>query len=322
MLALFVTSVATGVITSIVAHRGAPRTGSVFSTTLSKVFWPEERAKGQPAPSADAIPAGLRSSPGVRSVTVVYANPDVKADATGWRWEGVILCTELARTPAFGSCAKGAATAAVDPDLIAPRQLSERQMVWPAATIAPESLQRLPVLSVVVNTDGSAAAIEQARTLLETAFPQGRFPASVGEFEADFARNLVQWQQLANVVILASLPIAGCSLAVAVAGGLSDRKRPFSMLRLTGVQLGVLRRVVALESAVPLLVVAVLATGTGFLAAYLFLRSQMDYSLQPPGVAYYLIVVAGLAVSLGIIASTLPLLKRITGPETARNDGV
>jgi predicted lysophospholipase L1 biosynthesis ABC-type transport system permease subunit len=122
------------------------------------------------------------------------------------------------------------------------------------------------------------------------------------------------------VVILASLPIAGCSLAVSVAGGLGDRKRPFSMLRLTGVQLGVLRRVVALESAVPLLVVAVVATGTGFLAAQLFLTSQMGYTLQPPDVAYYLIVFAGLAASLGIIASTLPLLKRITGPETARNE--
>jgi predicted lysophospholipase L1 biosynthesis ABC-type transport system permease subunit len=194
-------------------------------------------------------------------------------------------------------------------------------MVWSAAAVAPETLPQLPVLSVVVGTNGSASAIERARTVLEAAFPQGRrFPATVGEFEGDFARSMVQWQQLANVVILASLPIAGCSLAVAVAGGLSDRKRPFSMLRLTGVQLGVLRRVVALESAVPLLVVAVVAIGTGFLAAHLFLTSQMDYSLQPPGVTYYLVVVAGIAASLGIIASTLPLLKRITGPETARNE--
>ncbi|WP_446216492.1 FtsX-like permease family protein [Micromonospora sp. IBHARD004] len=74
-------------------------------------------------------------------------------------------------------------------------------------------------------------------------------------------------------MILVSLPIAGCSLAVTVAGGLSDRKRPFSMLRLTGVQLGVLRRVVALESGVPLLFAAVVATGTGLLTAHLFLTS-------------------------------------------------
>jgi hypothetical protein len=34
----------------------------------------------------------------------------------------------------------------------------------------------------------------------------------------------------------------------------------------------------------------------------------------------YLVVAAGLVVSLAVIASTLPLLNRITGPEVARND--
>ncbi|HEV8571166.1 MAG TPA: hypothetical protein VGQ92_29420 [Actinoplanes sp.] len=46
----------------------------------------------------------------------------------------------------------------------------------------------------------------------------------------------------------------------------------------------------------------------------------MHYTLRPPGIGYYAVVIAGLAISLGIIAATLPLLERITGPETARND--
>ena len=102
--------------------------------------------------------------------------------------------------------------------------------------------------------------------------------------------------------------------------GLNDRKRPFSLLRLTGAPLGVLRRVVALEAAVPLVVIAVVSAGTGLLAAQLFLRAQLGDSLSPPGAEYYAIVLAGLAVSLGIIAATLPLLERITSPEVARND--
>lgn len=61
-------------------------------------------------------------------------------------------------------------------------------------------------------------------------------------------------QQIANVVIVASLVIAGCSLAVSVTAGISDRKRPFSLLRLAGAPLRVLRRMVVLEAAVPLLV--------------------------------------------------------------------
>jgi len=39
-----------------------------------------------------------------------------------------------------------------------------------------------------------------------------------------------------------------------------------------------------------------------------------------PDAAYYLLTAAGIAVSLGIIASMFPLLRRITGPEVARNE--
>src|SRR5439155_20814995 len=118
----------------------------------------------------------------------------------------------------------------------------------------------------------------------------------------------------------ACLPIAGWSLAMSGAGGLSERKRPFSLLRLSGLSLRVLRRVVALESAVPLFVVAAVAIGIGFSPLNCFLRAQMQYTLRLPGAAYYLIVIAGLAACRAIIASTLPLLGRITGPETARNE--
>jgi hypothetical protein len=125
---------------------------------------------------------------------------------------------------------------------------------------------------------------------------------------------------MTDVVIVASLVIAGCSLAVSVAAALTDRKRPFSLLRLAGAPLGVLRRVVALESAVPLVAVAVASAGTGFLASALFLRSELGESLRPPGGGYYLIVLGGLVASLMVIACTLPLLERITGPESARNE--
>jgi hypothetical protein len=122
------------------------------------------------------------------------------------------------------------------------------------------------------------------------------------------------------VIIIASLGLAGCSLAVSVAGGLTERRRPFSLLRLSGAPVRMLRRVVALESAVPMLTVAVVAIGMGLLAAQLFLRAQMDYTLVAPGPSFYLIVVAGLAACLAIIASTMPLLERVTGPETARSE--
>ncbi len=128
------------------------------------------------------------------------------------------------------------------------------------------------------------------------------------------------YQQLVDVVILASLAIAGCTLATAVAAGLADRKRPFSLLRLTGARLAMLRRVVALEGAVPLLAVAAVSIGAGFGAAAMFATVQLEHPLVAPGAAYYLLVAAGIALSLGIIAATFPLLRRITGPEVARNE--
>jgi hypothetical protein len=232
----------------------------------------------------------------------------------------VIACADLARVPEYGSCPPGAQAVAVWNDLIGPREpgISPAERVWPASTVTDLESRRL--LSVVVQTDGSDAAKERARTTLATMNPWGWLPATEAEFEADSAQTMVQFQRLADVVILASLPIAGCSLAVSVIAGLTDRKRPFSVLRLTGVRIRMLRAVVALETVVPLLVVAAVAIGAGFLAATLFLRAQLDYPLHAPAGGYYAIVGGGLVASLLIIATTLPLLRRITGPETARNE--
>jgi hypothetical protein len=98
------------------------------------------------------------------------------------------------------------------------------------------------------------------------------------------------------------------------------RKRPFSLLRLTGARLAMLRRVVALEGAVPLLAVAAVSTGVGFGAAAMFAILQLQHPLVAPSAAYYLLTAAEIAASLGIIAATFPLLRRITGPEVARNE--
>jgi hypothetical protein len=192
--------------------------------------------------------------------------------------------------------------------------------VWPAAAVPPAQLRTLPATAVVVATNGSTAAIERARTVLETAYPYFIYALTIGERTAQADAQVTQWQHDANVVILASLAIAGCGLAVSMASGLTDRKRPFSLLRLTGVPLHTLRRVVTLETAVPLVVAAAISAGAGLLSAGLFLQAQFGVGLRSPGTIYYLSVLGGLVISLGIIAATLPLLNRITGPETARNE--
>ena len=152
------------------------------------------------------------------------------------------------------------------------------------------------------------------------AYPAVSAPSTIGDIVAQDNSKNNDYQQLANVVILVSLPIAGCTLAAGIAAGLADRKRPFSLLRLTGARLATLRRVVALEGAVPLLAVAAVAIGTGFAGAAMFASEAQQHPMVAPGAAYYLLTAGGIIVSLGIIAATFPLLARITGPEVARNE--
>jgi hypothetical protein len=307
MLALFVTSVALGVITTIVANRGPAPIGSTDAGTLSTAFY------RKPPEVPSSLPDVLRSVPGVRSVTQIRSNPVQGTDA------GLIACTDIPAV--YGRCAGDTTVAAVADNFIPWRESASAARVWPAAPVSLADLRRLPVLSIVVNTDGTAAAIERSRTVLALAFPDYWVaPNTPGEFQSDFADQLRGWKQLANVIIIASLALAGCSLAVSVVGGLSERRRPFSLLRLSGAPVQTLRRVVALESAVPMLAVAVVAIGMGLLAAQLFLKAQMDYTLIAPGIEFYAVVLVGLAACLGIIAATMPLLERITGPETARSE--
>ncbi|MEU8179488.1 FtsX-like permease family protein [Micromonospora sp. NPDC049047] len=309
MLALFVTSVAVGVITTIVDERGPAPIGSTDAGTVNTVF--DEKASSVP----DTLFADLHAITGVRSATAIREAPDINTGGEG----GVIACADL--PSAYGRCAEGASVIEVPMGLSRWRESASPATVWPAASLTLDGLQRLPVSSVVVGTDGSAAAIERVRTVLEVAFPTFWVGPNVpGDFESDFADTLRGWEQLANVIIIASLALGGCSLAVSVIGGLTERRRPFSLLRLSGAPVRVLRRVVALESAVPMLAVAAVAIGMGLLAAHLFLRAQMHYTLIAPQPRFYVIVVVGLVACLGVIASTMPLLERVTGPETARSE--
>jgi predicted lysophospholipase L1 biosynthesis ABC-type transport system permease subunit len=190
---------------------------------------------------------------------------------------------------------------------------------WPAAHIS-QNVERLPVQLIAVATNGSASAIARAETVLDRSFPFVSSMGLFGEINVGTSQLLSELQTASEVVILASLLIAGCSLAVTTAAGLSERKRPFSLLRLTGVPLRVLRRVVALETAAPLIVIAIGSAAVGLVASDLFLRSQLGVSLRLPGVAYFVIVIGGLMGALAVISSTLPLLNRVTRLEDARTE--
>ena len=223
--------------------------------------------------------------------------------------------------PVLGQCAPGAAVASFPPTVYAyflEQDGQQSAIIWPSAPMTARRLAATGVQTITVATNGSPAAIERVRTYLIESFPGRGIPAT--QTEQFFRSDVTKWQRFSYVLIFVSLAIGGCTLAVTVIGSLSERKRPFSLLRLTGVQLRTLQQVVLLETLVPLVLSCMVSAGAGLLAAYLFLSSQLSYRLQWPGAAFYEIVAAGLAASLMLIAGTLPLLRRMTGPEVARNE--
>jgi hypothetical protein len=326
VLALFVTTVAVAIIGAQNAHRTRPIDGPAAASVVSAQFGQDSNtAPTAPAASATLL-AKLHDVAGVGGIVEAHQYPGLTispatlgiAQSFGGIRAGVVSCAQLASMPVFGRCPAGAAAAVIPAYGLFGTSL--KGITWSAA--GPSVVQALSrgVISVNVATDGSQAAVERTRTLLESAYPGVGLPETFAENSAENNLRDNQYQQLADVVMLTSLPIAGCTLAASVAAGLADRKRPFSLLRLAGSPLGVLRRVVALESAVPLLVVAVVSIGIGFATSAMFAQAQLGYPLVAPSLEYYFITCGGIIVSLAIIAATFPLLSRITGPEVARND--
>ncbi len=320
VLALFVGTCALGIITTIVAYSGGTADATANSTgTVISEFRPGPDTASPISTIADSTTQRLMSIPGVGGVAEIRVGSESRA---GQFPDLVISCAQLIRTPALGHCPPGARAVLISPDygggIINRSSMSDT--TWHPADLSIAQLGKLPIDTVAVSTDGTVAAVERVRTVLEETYSLPFGPLTLSEYQHTNSRELNSYRQLANVVMLTSLPIAGCGLAVSIAGGLAERKRPFSLLRLAGAPLGALRRVVGLEAAAPLLITALVSAGAGLLSAQLFLRAQLHETLQPPQPQYYLIVAGGLIASLAIIASTLPLLGRLTGPDVARND--
>ncbi len=324
VIALFVTSALIGALSSI-AFVSSSGGGSAGKDTLAEPFCSFSTSNCPASAQVPSVPgqllAELNATPGVRGVAVVHQVPP--GQQANWGGPaGVVGCAQLAKTPAIGTCARGATVASIGYFLsnLLGHNSHASSTAWPSAHLSETKAARLPVDAIVVATDGSSRSLERVRTTLERAFPLQGQPLGVESLDPSNARLLTMIQDMTDVIIVASLIIAACSLAVSIAAGLGERKRPFSLLRLTGVPTALLHRVVALESALPLLLVAAVSIVVGLVSAALYLHSQVGIVFRIPGISYWATVLGGLAASLAIIASTFPLLNRMTGPEVARNE--
>jgi hypothetical protein len=124
ILAIFVTSVSVGVISTLLTDHGSTSSGSSASRTVTDqfVFTPSGSVPSVPT----AILSSLRSIHGVTGVTLVYVAPSgMRTDGPvpdinslgGEIQYGLAACAEMATTPALGHCSAGAAYAALGDDI-------------------------------------------------------------------------------------------------------------------------------------------------------------------------------------------------------------
>jgi hypothetical protein len=172
----------------------------------------------------------------------------------------------------------------------------------------------LPVQTVFVPTDGTLAAEERVRTLAAIAVPSVRTETA----DELAARTTMEFAWVDGVLPPAMafvLLVAACSLTVATVSGLMERRRPFALLRASGVRLGELRRIMLLETGLPLVITTLGGIGIAILVTYMITPGE-EWGL--PGARFFaglgLAVVAALAVS----SLALPLMDVATRHDSAR----
>jgi hypothetical protein len=206
-------------------------------------------------------------------------------------------------------------------DRYAPDAPREAPGLLPAVLIEPAAfgngLGDLLPTRLVVRTDGTPAAIERARTLIEAAMPTS-IVATIAEEGADASGAMAELGRVVWLGVLGSMLFAGASLAVAVVTSLLERRVPFALLRLAGTPVARLRAVLLLEAAAPLAAVCVLSAVLGTLVVQLLMRAQSRYAVPLPDAGVIELLVIAVAAAMGIVALTMPMVRRLTDTEETR----
>jgi hypothetical protein len=290
--------------------RGPGGKGSGHGTSTT-----QEQAPGGQSTQPQAPGPG---SPGTQSSKAYFSN------------NVAVSCADLRAIGALGECAAGlTAVQTTDDSLFGDNPIYDTNPIVSSTDPGYKGdLTKLPLQTVLVRVN-NATTLERVRTYLAVHAPPQTGggvgssptpPRTFGETLQIRTARAALAANLAYALVALTLVVAGCSLAVAVGGGLVDRKRPFTLLRVSGTQAGVLSRVVLLEAAVPLLAATILAAaiayGTSVLAVVRLAPSGTG--IPQLGHDYYMIMGFGLVLAFAVITATLPLLRRMTAPATIR----
>lgn len=308
VIAVFVVSVFAGG-SSIIESTEAPsaRPGLLQPSSLHATV----SAGHTPAQAAETARLA-RELPGIRSATVGYgpgalSGPDAgaeiylrAADAAGLAFED-IPATE---------------TVTVDTSFLY-SWTTQPLALTPAPAANPDEM--VPVV-IVLGTDGTPEAMDRARTALNGSGIMAVPATSPLDLKLQSTGRLIQGLAvLAYLGMFVAIAIAGLSLAVATASAVLDRKRVLGLMRLMGMPVSVLRRVITREAAVPLLTVLLLSVGLGFLVAWLMVTFIDDtYRVTWPAPDYFGAMGLSLLLALGAVTATFGLIRGNTAMTVTR----
>jgi hypothetical protein len=323
VLAVFLGTMVGALVPAVNSTEASPANAALSNVLLDQV--------GLPSHQGARLLSGLSAIPGA-TVYPLYSLP--AADGSVGRGLGpgdtAVSCAAMRGLAVLGECASGLrAVQASDAGLFDDNPMYNTKpfvdVTNPAYT---GNLSSLPLQTLLVRVN-SSATLERVRTYLtintppQQAYGQGAAPTPPRTFGETLQIRLDRAATVEKIVYAAvalTLIVAGCSLAVAAGGGLVDRKRPFTLLRVSGTPVGVLSRVVLMEAAVPLLAATIVAGGIAYGTSILaFVRlAPAGTAIPQPGSDYYAWMGIGLAAAFGVITVTLPLLRRMTSPGNVR----
>jgi hypothetical protein len=281
--------------------------------------------QGLPPSAGATVLAGLNRIRGAETVPIYSLTGTGGPGPSGPpQYNSVVPCAGMRIISAFGTCAPGLTAVQANTISIYGDNpiFSTQPFVNSQNPAARGGYGGLYLQAVLVKVD-SQATLERVRTFLVTHTPLSAGGSAARTFgEAVQAREGVATtvQRLIDIAVALTLVVAGCSLAVAAGGGVVERKRPFTLLRLSGTPLGTLYRVVLLEALAPLFAAIVIAAGIAYGMSVLTVAKLGPAGSPTPVLdhAYYLIMGLGLAGALAVLLSTMPVLSRVSSPGNVR----
>ena len=180
-----------------------------------------------------------------------------------------------------------------------------------------DAAARSTISTLYIPTDGSVAAESRVRTAVALLVPNALVNSDRAPVQNDFSAYFSDLDRLFRVAAVFVLIVGAFGLTATMIGGLIERRRPFALLRASGVRLGELRRTVFLEAAATMTIASVAGAAVGLLLAYA-VGQQTVVDWRWPGLEVYVSVAVGVVAALLFSTLALPLLGLTTRHDAVR----